>query len=235
MHPYNQYETRNISVFDGTRILHARHSVFLAAPFLLSQWTASRFTVEGVSYSCAEQFFVAENAASSGTKRKREARSQSARSAHIRSKGSPVPRQQKAHMSAQGRPNSRPAPGARTQRTVRQHTYTRGEPNPKPEKRDGTMIPPAPGARAYTRKESTIPRRHKARTLFARLKHTPQMSLTRGVMHTHNQLMERTKASTRTNTTAHTHVHRPHSIPGHSLRRSVRQSCCTSRHTSTRR
>ena len=48
-------------------ILHVQHSVFLAAPFLLSQWTPSRFTVEGVSYSCGEQFSLLKRAASSGT------------------------------------------------------------------------------------------------------------------------------------------------------------------------
>ena len=42
------------------RILHARHSVLLATPILLSQWTPSRFTVEGISFSCGEHFFAAE-------------------------------------------------------------------------------------------------------------------------------------------------------------------------------
>ena len=42
------------------RILHARHRVLWQPPSFFSQWAPSRLTVEGISYSCGEQFFAAE-------------------------------------------------------------------------------------------------------------------------------------------------------------------------------
>ena len=55
------HKTRNTAVFDGTKEYCTRGIVFFwQPPSCFSQWTPSRFTAEGVSYSCGEQFFGAE-------------------------------------------------------------------------------------------------------------------------------------------------------------------------------
>ena len=54
-------ETSNTAAFDGTKEYHTRDMVFFwRPPSCFSHWTPSRFMVEGVSYSCGEQFFAAE-------------------------------------------------------------------------------------------------------------------------------------------------------------------------------
>ena len=59
--PAFAHETRNTAVFDGTEEYCTRDIVlFWQPPSCFSQWTPSRFTVEGVSHSCGEQFFAAE-------------------------------------------------------------------------------------------------------------------------------------------------------------------------------
>ena len=45
-----------------SRILHRQCGVVLSAPSYFSQWSSSSFVVDGVSYSCAEQFMMAAKA-----------------------------------------------------------------------------------------------------------------------------------------------------------------------------
>ena len=53
--------TMNTAAFDATREYCTREIVFLwQPPSCSSQWTPSRFTVDGISYSCCEQVFAAE-------------------------------------------------------------------------------------------------------------------------------------------------------------------------------
>ena len=59
--PAFAHETRNTAAFDGTKEYCTRDIVLFWQPSsCFSQWTPSRFTVEGDSYSCGEQFFDAE-------------------------------------------------------------------------------------------------------------------------------------------------------------------------------
>ena len=61
--PVFAHETGNTAVFDGIQEYCTRDIVFFwqtPSYSCFSQWTPSRFTVEGVSYSCGERFFVSE-------------------------------------------------------------------------------------------------------------------------------------------------------------------------------
>ena len=49
--------------FDGSQVVETRTMVlFWQPPAVFGQWTASRFTVDGATYGCAEQFMMAEKA-----------------------------------------------------------------------------------------------------------------------------------------------------------------------------
>ena len=51
----------NTAAFDATKEHCTRDIVFFwQSPSCFSKWTPSRFTVDGISYSCGEQFFVTE-------------------------------------------------------------------------------------------------------------------------------------------------------------------------------
>ena len=60
--PAFAHATMNTAVFIATTKEYCTRDIvfFWHPPSCFSQWTPSRFTVEGISYSCAEQFFAAE-------------------------------------------------------------------------------------------------------------------------------------------------------------------------------
>ena len=59
--------TGNTAAFDGTREYYTRDNVVLWQLLsCVSQWTPSRFTVEGVPYFCGEQFFASGKSRLSG-------------------------------------------------------------------------------------------------------------------------------------------------------------------------
>ncbi len=50
-------------IFDGSQVIETETMVlFWQPPGIYGQWTRSPFTVEGIDYSCAEQFMMAEKA-----------------------------------------------------------------------------------------------------------------------------------------------------------------------------
>lgn len=61
--PLGAYASSGIDAFDATREYSTLDMIFFwQPPSVFSQWTPSSFRVDGVSYSCAEQFFASEKA-----------------------------------------------------------------------------------------------------------------------------------------------------------------------------
>ena len=59
--PAVAHATMDTAAFDATKEHCTRDIVFFwQSPSCFSKWTPSRFTVDGISYSCGEQFFVTE-------------------------------------------------------------------------------------------------------------------------------------------------------------------------------
>ena len=59
--PASVHATVDTAAFDATQEYCTHDIVFFwQPPSCFSQWTPSRFTVDGISYSCGEQFFAAE-------------------------------------------------------------------------------------------------------------------------------------------------------------------------------